>query len=151
MTTQTELYRYSKIYSGEFAEVYDLSPELPHTAFAFWKGFFQISDDRFIKEMKDTSGLVKPLGIKIFISDHSYLKVVSPMVLSWLHENWYKTSSEGGLLLELAIDAQNTFGKVSLQNMLDETKIGDIKTMYINNFADGKRAAKLFLREKGLM
>ncbi len=151
MTNQSELQNYPKIYAGEFAEIYDLSSELPYTAFAFWKGFFQVSDEKFVKEMLETANLVKTAEIKVYISDHSYLKVVSGEVLNWLHANWYRNSSDNGLLLELAIDARNAFGKISLKKMLDATKIGNIKTMYINNLEEGKEAAKLFLKEEAFI
>ncbi|PIE86338.1 MAG: hypothetical protein CSA05_01060 [Bacteroidia bacterium] len=107
MTEQADLQKYPKIYSGKYAEIYDLSSELPHTIFAFWKGFFQISDRNFLKEMSETPKLIKNKNVKICISDHSYLKVVSSEVLNWLHNNWYKNSSAYGLLLELSIDTQS--------------------------------------------
>lgn len=151
MTDINELKSYPKVYDGKFAEIYDLSSELPNTAFAFWKGFFSISDKTFVKEMKETSAYVKKANLKIFISDHSSLKVVTEDVLEWLHKNWYKTSSQNGLLLELAIDANSIFGQLSLEKMLNDTKTGNIATENIQNFKDGKRAAKLFLEERGYL
>ncbi len=151
MTTRSEFKKYPKIFSGEYSEIYDLSSELPYTAFALWKGFFQISDKKFIEEMLATSQLVKQFDIKVYISDHKDLKVVSGDVLDWLHDNWYKNSSDNGLLLELAIDSDNAFGQISLKKMLNAKRIGNIKTMYIHDFDEGKSIAKLFLEEEGLL
>ncbi len=41
MTTRESLKKYPKIYHGKFSEIYDISSEIHHTAFAFWKGFFK--------------------------------------------------------------------------------------------------------------
>ncbi len=151
MATNYDLKKYPKIYSGSFAEIYDLSSELPGTALAFWKGFFQLSDKNFTREMLETAALVKKAGIKVFISDHSDLKVVSSEVLDWLHKHWYKNSAANGLLMEFAIDATTVFGSITLKKMLATEKIHGIKTVYINNFEDGKNAAKIFLEEEHLL
>lgn len=145
MTQPEELKKYTKVYDGEFVEIYDLSPEIPHTAFAFWKGFFSLKDEKFIKEMNVSLNYIKKTEHKILISDHSFLKVVKDDVLKWIHENWYTTALENGLLFELSISPDCIFGNLSLEKILDQQKSKNIIIEKVQNFEDGKRAAKLFI------
>ncbi|BDD08147.1 hypothetical protein FUAX_05790 [Fulvitalea axinellae] len=144
MITAQELSAYPIVYKGEFAEVYDMSAEIPGVAFAFWRGFFSLENPTFIKEMNDSVDEIKKRGIKVFISDHSYLKLVKDDVLQWLHDNWYTGAYQNGLVAELSIDAKSIFGKLSLEKMLNEAKMGGVVSVKVHDLEDGKKAAKQF-------
>jgi nucleoid-associated protein YejK len=145
MTNQKLLADYTQVYDGKFATIYDMSHEIPFTAFAYWKGFFRLSDPDFVKDMHHSTEYIHQERLKVFISDHSMLQVVTEDVLAWLHQNWYAKASQYGLLVEASLDANNVFGQLSLQKMLDEAKTGKIITPKFPDFVTAKKYVKEFL------
>ncbi len=148
MTNPKLLDSYTKLYSGKYTEIYDMSHELPYVAFAYWKGFYRLTDPDFVKEMQLSVDLIRDKRLKVYISDHSMLQVVADDVLAWLHQNWYAKASQHGLLMEAALDANNVFGQLSLQKMLDDSKTGKILTPKYPDFITAKQQVKEFLDAK---
>ncbi len=151
MTDLRLLKDYPVIYNGKFAEIYDMQSELKGVAFAFWRGFFRLSDETFIREMIDSVELVEKYKIKIYISDHSDLQIVTNDVLDWLHANWYAVAAKNGLLIEAALDAKSIFAQLSLQKMLDEQKTSGVKTVKYPDFLTAKEAIKQYLTENNII
>ncbi len=148
MTNRKLLDNYTKVYDGKFAEIYDMSNEIPFVAFAYWKGFYRLSDADFVKDMTFSTEYIHDQRIKVYISDHSMLQVVSEDVLAWLHQNWYPKATQYGLLVEAALDANNVFGQLSLQKMLDDSKTGKILTPKFTDFLTAKKFVQEFLNSK---
>ncbi len=90
------LEKYSTVYDGPHATLYDCGTEVPHLTIGRWKGFFRLSDSKFIDDMWESIRVMKELGTIAIISDHSELKVVSQDVLDWLHDNWYPNAQKTG-------------------------------------------------------
>lgn len=122
------LEKYSTVYDGPHATLYDCGAEVPHLAIGRWKGFFRLSDSKFIDDMWESIRVMKELGTIAIISDHSELKVVSQDVLDWLHDNWYPNAQKNGLRVEASLAAESPTADLSLSRMLDESLTGEVKT-----------------------
>ena len=138
MTDRSLLQNYPKVYDGKYAEIYDMSAEIPGVAFAFWKGFFRLSDPEFISDLLWSVQYIKDSQLKVYISDHSYLQIVTPDVLDWVHQNWYAPAVKNGLIAEVSIDATNLFAQITLEKMLDEKKTGQMMTPKVKDLEHGK-------------
>ena len=122
MITNEILATYPKVYDGEFCTIYDMRQEISHTSLIFWKGFYRVESPIFQKDMKYSLNYIQERRIKVVISDHSLLKVVTPDVLTWLHANWYATAAKNGLRVEAALEAQDIFAKATLGKCLKPKK-----------------------------
>ena len=139
--------KYPKIYEGDFAIVHDLSSDYPGLAYGFWCGFFALDNKSFIHDMNETSlKIVKEYGIKIFISDHSMLRVVTQDVLDWLSEHWYQNAFESGLRFELSLNAKSTIANMSLKKMLDNRHTKGVTTVEVPSIDDGIHLASEYLQ-----
>lgn len=138
MITNEILATYPKVYDGEFCTIYDMRQEISHTSLIFWKGFYRVESAVFQKDMKYSLNYIQDRRIKVVISDHSLLKVVTPDVLAWLHANWYSTAAKNGLRVEAALEAQDIFAKATLGKMLEAEKISNIHAIKFNSFDDAR-------------
>ena len=156
MKTDTYLLaKYPMVYKGTYAEVYNMSAEIPHTAFAYWRNFFRLDDPQFHEDMSQTVRLIADLDLKVYISDHSGLEVVTQDVLDWLHPNWYKKAYENGLIIEACIDASTIFAQITLAKMIDNSKTQGIQAIKYPDFLTAKTSiaeyvSKEILAEKTL-
>lgn len=126
--------RFDKIYEGAHAVLFDCSKYQRHLAVGVWRGFFELSNQAFIDDMWRSIDFIRERAIVAIISDHSDLKVVTPDVLQWLHENWYANASKHGLRIEAALDSKSAVARLSLRQMLDEAKTGKISTPMFPSF-----------------
>ncbi len=138
---------YTKVYDGEFCTIYDMRREIPHTALALWKGFFRLENPIFLKDMKYSTNFIKEKRIKVMISDHSLLKVVTPDVLAWLHANWYFPASKNGLKAEAILEANNIFAKATLEKMLETEKMSNIAAQKFVSFEEARRFSVEFAKK----
>lgn len=145
MVNEAILKNYPAIYTGEFAIVYDMSKDYPGLAYGFWCGFFKLNNPKFIQEMQESIALIKEYNIKIFLSDHSLLKVVSKDVIDWLHDNWYAGALKNGLQFEISLDSKSVIASMSLKRMLDNDRTGGIVTISVPNIEEGIRVSKEYL------
>lgn len=145
MVNEEILKKYPAIYTGEFAIVHDMSEDYPGLAYGFWCGFFKLDNPKFIQEMQDSVDLIKKHGIKIYLSDHSLLKVVSQDVIDWLHDNWYSKALENGLQFEIALDSKSVITNMSLKKMLDNKKTNGVVTISVPTIEEGIRVSKEYL------
>ena len=135
--------KFTKVYDGKHAVLYDCSAFVPHLAVGVWRGYFELSSKVFIDEMRRSIDFIRDREIVAIISDHSDLKVVGSDVLAWLHANWYPPAAGGGLRIEAALDAKSAVASLSLRRMLDEAKTGKVSTPLFPTF----QAAYDFCRE----
>ena len=126
--------KFTKVYDGKHAVLFDCSSSAPHLAVGIWRGFFELSDPVFISDMWRSIDFIRDRQIVAIISDHSDLKVVSPDVLDWLHANWYTNAAKHGLRVEAALNAKSAVARLSLQKMLDEAKTGKVATPLFPDF-----------------
>lgn len=145
MVNEEILQKYPVIYTGEFAIIHDMSNDYPGLAYGFWCGFFKLSNPKFIQEMQDSIDLIKKHNIKIYLSDHSLLKVVSEDVIDWLHDNWYQEASKNGLQFEISLNSKSAITNMSLKKMLDNDKTGGVVTIGVPSIEEGIRVSKEYL------
>jgi hypothetical protein len=145
MVNEEILKKYPVIYAGEFATVHDMSEDYPGLAYGFWCGFFRLNNPKFIQEMNDSISLIKEYNIKIYLSDHSLLKVVSKEVIEWLHDNWYSGALQNGLQFEIALDAESVIANMSLKRMLDNNNTNGVVTVSVPTIEEGIELSKEYL------
>lgn len=139
--------KYPVFYNGEFAILYDCSSEIPHLAIGVWRGFFQLTNKKFIDEMWLSLDFIKQKNIVAIISDHSDLLVVKQDVLAWLKENWYPNAAKYGLRIEASLNAENPIARLSLRQMLDKARTGTISSPVFPHFQAAYNFCGAFLRE----
>ncbi len=138
MTNVESLAAYPLVYDSEFCTLYDMRREIPHTAFAFWKGFFKLDNAVFLKDMKYSVEFIREKRIKVMISDHSHLKVVTPEVLAWIHKNWYAPAAKYGLKAEAVLEAESIFAKLTLEKMIEAKQTSNIQAVKFQKFEEAR-------------
>ncbi len=151
MTKRELLKNYPKIYFDKFTEIYDMSSDCPNTGFAFWKGYLKKKDPNFIKLIYNSISIIKEYKFKILISDHYFLKIVTDDVLDFIDKIWYQSICKNGLIVEICLDAKSIFGQISLEKMLQKSKVGNVIIIKVKNFEEGKNIAMKILKEKKIL
>jgi hypothetical protein len=139
--------KFTKVYEGTHAVLFDCSAYAPHLAVGIWRGFFELSSKVFIDEMWRSIDFIRDRKIIAVISDHSDLKVVSQDVLDWLHENWYPNAAKHGLRVEAALSAKSVVANLSLKQMLNEAKTGKVSTPLFPDFASAYDFCREFIQK----
>lgn len=67
-----------KVFENQYAELYDMSDEIPHVLFGYWRGFWQLSDKDAMEALHFPLNYVKEKNIKIMLTDYKDLEVVPP-------------------------------------------------------------------------
>lgn len=139
--------KFTKVYEGTHAVLYDCSASAPHLAVGVWRGFFELRSKVFIDEMWRSIDFIRDRKIIAIISDHSDLKVVSADVLDWLHTNWYPNAARRGLRVEAALSAKSAVANLSLRQMLNEAKTGKVSTPMFLDFPSAFDFCQEFIRK----
>jgi hypothetical protein len=137
-----------KIFENPYLEMYSLGDELPHTIFGYWKGYWELNDPVAMAALEFPFAYVRDHGIKVMITDYSYLEVVPEDTAAWIDEVWFPTVVKNGLLAEIVIDATEMYGQLSVQFMYEHVsaKTG-LLTPTVASLADAKTLAHQFLAE----
>jgi hypothetical protein len=114
-----------KIFENPYLEMYSLADELPHTIFGYWKGYWELSDPVAMAALEFPFAYVRDHGIKVMITDYSYLEVVPEDTAGWIDEVWFPTVVKNGLLAEIVIDAAEIYGQLSVQFMYEHVSSPD--------------------------
>lgn len=109
-----------KVFKNPFAEIYDISDEIPHTVFAYWKGFLSLEEKKAVDACQFSLDYFKKAGIKVMISDHVYLEGATLEFLDWLHAYYFPTCIANGLLAEIVLASANEIGNITLELMYDK-------------------------------
>lgn len=109
-----------KVFENGFAEIYDISNEIPATIFAYWKGYLDKENSEFIRACQFSLDYFKEKQVLVMISDHSKLEGAPPEVLDLIHEWYFPTALQNGLKAEIVLDAEQDIGKISLELMYDQ-------------------------------
>jgi hypothetical protein len=112
-----------RVFANPHAEIFDISDEVPHTVFAYWKGFLQEGENEATYACQYSLDFFKEAGIKVMISDHSYLEGATLPFLDWIHDHYFPTAADNGLIAEIVLDAKELLGTVSLDLMYNEQDV----------------------------
>lgn len=108
-----------KVFENPYTEIYDIREEIPHTVFAYWKGYLMMDEAEAIKACQVSLDYFKEEGILVMISDHQYLEGASVEFLDWLHDYYFPTCVKNGLRSEIILDSEHDMGQISLSLMYD--------------------------------
>lgn len=140
-----------KIFENPYAELYDISDEIPHTIFGYWKGLWLLEDQEAMRALRFPFDYIKEHGIKVMITDYRYLEIVPVETDEWLQNEWFPTVVKNGLLAEIVIDASsNIFGKLSVDVMYENVnQVTGLLTPTANSFEQAKDLAQAFIHNLG--
>ncbi|TAD95435.1 MAG: hypothetical protein EAZ97_15480 [Bacteroidetes bacterium] len=137
----------TKVFENEYAELYDLNDEIPSVLFGYWKGFWELTDPEAMKALLFPLEYVKEKGIKIMLTDYTYLDVVSEEVNQWLSGYWFPTVVKNGLKSEIVIDSTALIGQLSVEFMYENvSESTGLFTPMVQNFEEGKELAIKLLK-----
>ncbi len=128
-----------KIFENAYAELYDISEEVPHTMFGYWRGFWELQDEEAMAALLFPLNYIKEHGIKIMLTDYKDLDVVSEETDQWLAEYWFPTVVKNGLKAEIILDAEEMIGQISVDFMYENV---DANTGLYTRKADTLEHAK---------
>jgi hypothetical protein len=109
-----------KVFENKNAEIYDISNEIPHTVFAYWKGYLMKDEKEAIIACEESLNYFKDAAILVMISDHKNLEGASIEFLEWIHDYYFPTCVKNGLKAEIVLDSEHLMGNISLDLMYDK-------------------------------
>lgn len=142
-----------KIFSNQFAEIYDISNEIPATVFAYWRDYLDKENPEFIRACQYSLDYFKDKNILVMISDHSGLKGAPPEVLDLIHEWYFPTAITNGLKAEIVLDSEEEIGQISLELMYDEADMqrfidtNELMTPKVDTLEHAKELAREIVRK----
>lgn len=138
-----------KIFENPYAELYNISDEVPHTIFGYWKGLWLLDDEEAMRALRFPFDYIKEHGIKIMITDYRELEIVPIETDDWLQKEWFPTVVKNGLRVEIVIDTnESIFGKISVDVMYENVnKTTGLITPIVNSFEEAKELAWRFIKD----
>jgi hypothetical protein len=109
-----------KVFENPFAEIYDIRDEINDTIFAYWKGFLSLDFPEAVEACQFSLDFFKMEGIKVMISDHTYLEGASLDFLDWIHKYYFPTCIKNGLRAEIILESSQPIGNITLELMYDQ-------------------------------
>lgn len=109
-----------KVFENVYAEIFDISEQIPQTVFAYWKGYLMKDEKEAIIACEESLKYFEDANILVMISDHKQLEGASVEFLDWIHEYYFPTCVKSGLKAEIVLDSEHLMGNVSLELMYDE-------------------------------
>jgi hypothetical protein len=142
-----------KVFENSYAEIYDISQEIPNTVFAYWKGYLMKEDEDAIIACEESLKYFKEANILVMISDHTYLEGASLEFLNWIHDYYFPTCVKNGLKAEIILDSMYAIGNISLELMYDKDDMNrnlndaGLYTPKIDTLENAKILAKKIVEE----
>ncbi len=138
-----------KIFENPYAELYDISEEVPHTIFGYWKGLWMLEDEEAMRALRFPFDYIKEHGIKVMITDYRYLEIVPVETDKWLQREWFPTVVKNGLLAEIVIDsATSVFSKLSVDVMYENVnQVTGLYTPIVGSLEQAKELARKFIQD----
>ncbi|MCS7018081.1 MAG: hypothetical protein RMJ87_03020 [Cytophagales bacterium] len=142
-----------KVFENFFAEIYDISDEIPHTVFAYWKGFLTLENQDAVDACQFSLDYFKEAGIKVMISDHVHLEGATVEFLDWLHAYYFPTCVANGLLSEIVLESAHDIGNITLDLMYDKEdlqkylKANTLYTPKVKGLDKAKQLARAIVEE----
>ncbi|TAF65354.1 MAG: hypothetical protein EAZ55_08825 [Cytophagales bacterium] len=136
-----------KIFENQYAELYDISEEVPQTIFGYWKGFWLLDDEEAMKALHFPFEYVEKNAIKIMITDYQFLEVVPPETNEWLEQVWFPTIVQKGLKAEIVLDATSLTAKLSVEFMYENVNQTGLFTTIVPTMEMAKELALNVLKK----
>ncbi|WP_448518338.1 hypothetical protein [Rhodoflexus sp.] len=138
-----------KIFENAYAELYDISDEVPHTIFGYWKGLWLLDDQEAMQALFFPLDYIKEHQVKVMITDYRYLEIVPVETNDWLQKEWFPTVVKNGLLAEIVIDStESLFSKISVDVMYgDVNKQTGLMTPVVGSLEEAKKLALTFIQD----
>ncbi|MCS7019568.1 MAG: hypothetical protein RMJ87_10775 [Cytophagales bacterium] len=138
-----------KIFENNYAELYDISDEIPYTIFGYWKGLWLLDDPEAMRALRFPFDYIKDHHIKIMITDYRYLEIVPVETDAWLQSEWFPTVVKNGLLAEIVIDSTNSvFSKLSVDIMYENVhQSTGLLTPTVGSLEEAKQLARKLIAE----
>jgi hypothetical protein len=138
-----------KIFENPYAELYDISDEIPYTIFGYWKGLWLLEDEEAMRALRFPFDYIKEHGIKIMITDYRYLEIVPIETDEWLQHEWFPTVVANGLLAEIVIDSTvDIFSKLSVDIMYENVnQLTGLLTPNVSTLEQAKKLALSFIKD----
>ncbi len=144
-----------KVYENPFAEIFDISDEIPNTIFVYWKNYLSLNSQGAVESCEFSLNYFKENNILVMISDHSHLEGAELSFLDWIHDYYFPTAVKNGLKSEIILDSTFVMGNISLNLMYDETDMyravgkNELYTLKIDTLENAKKLAQsIILRFK---
>jgi len=138
-----------KIFENPYAELYDISDEIPYTIFGYWKGLWLLEDEEAMRALRFPFDYIKEHRIKIMITDYRYLEIVPIEMDEWLQREWFPTVVANGLLAEIVIDSTvDIFSKLSVDIMYENVnQLTGLLTPNVSTLEQAKKLALSFIKD----
>ena len=119
------------IINNAFAEVIDISDEIPFTILGNWRWYWMWNDQTILEEMLNVFlPYIKDNHIKVMISTHHDLEGVDNSYMDWLTNTVIPMCMKNGLFVEILIESTHLLGNLSLDLMYEDV---------IHQSEDGRR------------
>jgi len=104
-----------KILNTPFVEVIDISDEIPQTIYGHWKDCWLWENQDIAQDIMDVFiPYIQNNNVKVLISSHKDLEVVSVEYIDWIQQILIPKCLEIGLYIEIIIGADDLMGEISL-------------------------------------
>ncbi|HAI75520.1 MAG TPA: hypothetical protein DCM08_04670 [Microscillaceae bacterium] len=144
-----------KIFENPYAELYDISDEVPHTIFGYWKGYWQFDDTEAMEALHFPFNYIREHQIKVMITDYQYLEVIPQDTAEWIDKVWFPTVVAHGLIAEIVLDASELIGQLTVDFMYENVNHDTgLYTPKVDTLEHAKKLALQFindLQKKGLL
>lgn len=105
------------IFENPYTEIYNISDEVADTVFAHWKGYLSLDNEEAVLACTKSLDYFKEAGIKVMVSDHKELEGATPEFLDWIHDHYFPTAAQNGLLAEIILSSDHIMGNATLEVM----------------------------------
>ena len=116
-----------KIFEAPYCEIFHNDDE--GVLYARWNGFLNV--EQVTTGCKKMTEFISKNDIKLHLSDHRELKVLSKEVQGYLVTQWFPEVEKEGLLKVAALVSENAFAKATVDKVNHEAQVGELK---INTF-----------------
>jgi len=136
------------VFENSHTEIYNISEEIPHTVFAYWKGFLLEDKAEAIEACQVSLDYFREADIWVMISDHQHLEGASIPFLDWLHDYYFPTAVQNGLKAEIILDAEMEMGNIVLdlmyspEDLYKNVEEGEIYTPKVDTLENAKILAQ---------
>jgi hypothetical protein len=136
------------IFKNPYAELYDLSAEIPHCIFGYWKGCWLLNDREAMQALEFPFDYIKKHQIKVMITDYRYLDVVPDETNEWIINVWFPKVVQNGLIAEIILDAEELVGQLSVEFMYESINdLTGLLTPKVDTLENAKALANKFINQ----
>jgi len=108
--------------------------EQDNIIYAEWKGF--LKPDQVRKGCSIMTDYIKNHKVKVHLSDHRNLRVLTKEVQTYLTEEWFPEVEKAGLKKVAALVSEDVFAKATVDNVNTTAKVGSLVIKTFNSKKD---------------